>query len=143
MSVDTPIKVNGIEELIDSFVLHLPFEPEVKQYYIQLTSLNDRLVSFYEDVQFEIQRQNVEIGINEKVKENMDEAQKNYYLREKLKVIKDELGDYDDSDDILRFKYLLDKSKMPVEFQVKIEKEINKLSKIPPMAAEHNEVQII
>lgn len=95
------LNVNSIEELIDLLVYKIPFEAHVKQYYLSLRSLQQRVDTFYEDIKIESQKMIIENDINSKLKQNLDESQKNYYLKEKMKVLKEELGEDTSNNDVL------------------------------------------
>lgn len=130
------LTAGSMEELLDILVYFVTFPANVKQKYIEIRSLKKRVNEFYNDLLVEKQRATIEESINIKIKENIDETQKNFYLKEKMKAIKEELGEEDDYLDILVSK--LEKSKMPQDFKEKIAKEISKLEKISQMSPEYN-----
>ena len=66
----------------------------------------------------------------------MNEAQKAYYLKEKISALKEELGDYSQDDDILELVDKMKEANLPEEVQKKLENEVKKLSKMQPFSAE-------
>ena len=66
----------------------------------------------------------------------MNEAQKAYYIKEKITAMKEELGDYSQDDDMLDLVEKLKKAKLPKEVKQKLDVEMKKLSKMPPFSAE-------
>ncbi|MBR0307616.1 MAG: endopeptidase La, partial [Mogibacterium sp.] len=77
--------------------------------------------------------------INNRVVKNMNRGQREYYLREQLHVIKEELGEEEDSDDDVRqWKEKLDELALDEKIDTKIRKEIDKFSKMPAMTPEAN-----
>lgn len=74
--------------------------------------------------------------ISLKVKERSDRSQREYYLNEQLRVIREELGDDGDSD-IVEYKKLVLESKMPETVKEKLLKEVSKLGKMPISSAEY------
>ena len=90
--------------LADQFAQYFPLPLEKKQELLETTHVNDRLLLIIRELEKERQLSTIENSINEKVKERIDESQKEYYLREKLRAIKEELGDVsnqsDDSEDL-------------------------------------------
>ena len=85
--------------------------------------------------EIEIQKLNKKIG--DKVKANIDKSQRDYYLREELKLIKEELGEYeDDEEDLDEYKEKILKLNLPEDSEVKLMKELSKLSKLNPTSPE-------
>ena len=77
--------------------------------------------------------------INNRVVKNMNRGQKEYYLREQLQVIKEELGEDEDIDDEVRqWKEKLDELKLEEKTDTKVRKEIDKFSKMSPMSPDAN-----
>ena len=83
----------GGEFLSDKAVQGLPLDIERKQQYLETLGVNDRLMMLLQDMAKEKKMSEVEQQINETVKERIDQGQKDYYLREKMNVIREELGD--------------------------------------------------
>ena len=131
------LKVTSMEELIDTFIFRLPFDVHIKQSYLSMRSLRKRVSSFYEDIKYEGQRLFLDNEINKKLKDQIDENQKNYYLKEKLKILKEELGEQED-DEINSLEKRIKTKEMPKEFKEKLEKEYIKLKKTPNFSAEYN-----
>ncbi len=75
-----------------------------------------------------------ELGIHKKVRENLNRNQKEYYLREQINVIRDELGDADD--EIAEYHEKILTAKLPAEVEAKLHKETDRLAKLPFGSAE-------
>ena len=88
-------------------------------------------------VEKEINRQKLESTLNRQVNENITKSQREFYIREKIKLLKKELnelsGNTSESDNISK---VLDKKWFPKEIKDKIEEELKKLEAMPPMSAE-------
>ncbi|MFO7612325.1 MAG: endopeptidase La [Clostridia bacterium] len=97
-----------------------------------------RITKLLPIVHNEIQILELERDISSKVKGQIDEMQKQYYLKEQLKIIREELGEDEGEteDDIQEYFNQLDKRDYPVEVKDKIEKEIGRLVKMSPISAE-------
>ncbi|MGB3366404.1 MAG: endopeptidase La, partial [Acidaminobacteraceae bacterium] len=101
-----------------------------------------RLEVLYELLLNEIEILEVEKNINDKVRKQINKLQKEYYLREQMKVIREELGeDYDPDDEITELKDKLDKIKAPKAVKEKVGKEIDKLARLSPSSAESGVVR--
>ena len=78
-----------------------------------------------------------ELGIHQKVKEKMDDNQRQYYMREQIKVLQEELGEGEDGDEeIVEYMTRILKADLPEAVTEKLVKETNKLSKMPYASAE-------
>ena len=97
-----------------------------------------RLSKLLPVIHSEIQILELEKDISSKVKGQIDEMQKQYYLKEQLKVIREELGEGDgeSDDDIMEYYDQLEKRDYPVEVKEKIEKELKRLVRMNPISAE-------
>lgn len=100
-----------------------------------------RLESLKSILSKEIEMLEIEEKINLKVKEGLDKTQKEYFLREQLSVIKKELGDDEDEDEISSFESKLKKLKIPKSSKEKIQKEINRLENLPPQSPENQVIR--
>ena len=79
--------------LSDKAAQIFPMSPERKQAYLETVGINDRLMMLLEDIEKEKQLTEVEKRINETVKERIDQNQKDFYLREKISALQDQLTD--------------------------------------------------
>ncbi|MGE5414011.1 MAG: endopeptidase La, partial [Syntrophomonadaceae bacterium] len=85
----------------------------------------------------EIDKVNIDRRINNKVKKQMEKAQKEYYLNEKIKAIHQELGRKDDrTDEVEDLKKKIETAGMPKEVREKAEQELRRLEAMPPVSAE-------
>lgn len=111
---------------------------EIEKYkYLRELNLNLRLKMILEDIARQKMVSELEQHINEEVKRSIDESQKEYYLREKMRAIQSELGDKarkEDEVDELRTKIL--EAKMPKDIEEKALQELQRYSSTPPAMAE-------
>ncbi|MDY0210011.1 MAG: endopeptidase La [Acholeplasma sp.] len=125
------------EKLVDTVVFGLRGNEPDKYKYVKEVKLNARLKLVLEDIAKQKMVSELEQHINEEVKKSIDESQKEYYLREKMRAIQNELGDKarkEDEVDELRDKIL--KAKMPKEIEEKALQELARFSSTPPAMAE-------
>ncbi len=87
------------QQLADQFAQYYPLTIDKKQELLETYNINDRLLKVIQEMEYEKELAMIETGINDKVKEKIDEGQREYYLRERLKAIKEELGDVSSSED--------------------------------------------
>ncbi len=109
-----------------------------KQQVLQENNVTRRLELMLDLIKEELEGLYNEISMHKKVRERIDENQRDYYLREQLKVIKEELGETADEedDDIAQYINAINKKKLPEEVKTKLLKEASKLSKTPYSSAE-------
>lgn len=86
------------DELADIIAFHLNISLDKRQRYVDTVDVNDRLMHVIEDMNAEIEISKIENEIESQVKQSIEESQKEYYLREKMRVIKEELGDKQSKD---------------------------------------------
>lgn len=111
---------------------------EMSKYkYLESLDINDRLQYLLEDIARQKMVSNLERQINEEVRKNIDESQKEYYLREKMRAIQNELGDKAKKDeDIEKLRDAILKAKMPKDVEEKALQELQRYSSMSPMMAE-------
>jgi ATP-dependent Lon protease len=81
----------------------------------------------------------IETQLSKKIKNRVDEQQREYYLREKLKAIKDELGDMDgEGDDLQKYRKRLEDEPFPENIKNRILQEINRAEGMPAASSESN-----
>lgn len=86
-------------ELADQFANYFPMPYDHKQKLLEELNINQRLLMILREIETERQLNVIEGDISQKVKERIDENQKEYFLREKMRVIKEELGDVSNKDE--------------------------------------------
>lgn len=131
---------NNVEEpgrLADIITAHLNLKVEEKQEILESFDPALRLKKIADILNRELEIMMVEKKIRGQVRKQMEQIQKEYYLREQMKAIQKELGDSDDRlEELEELKKAVAKARMPEEAREKSEKEIYKLSKMPPGSAE-------
>ncbi len=133
--------VNNIKSpsiLADLIASNLNISTPEKQGILETVDVRERLTKVHLILNKEVQVLELGNKIQSQVKEDMDRTQREYYLREQLKAIKKELGELDDhSSEIKELREKIKKAKMPPEVVTAAEKELDRLSKIPPASAEY------
>jgi ATP-dependent Lon protease len=132
--------VDSIEDqrkLVDVISAHLPLGADEKQAILECKSLNERIERILEIMNREIELAELEKEINARVKTRMSQAQRNYYLGEKVKEIQTEMGQGEEgADDLAELEEAVKKKKLPALAREKLTKEFKKLKSMPPMSAE-------
>lgn len=128
------LTVTDIEEpgkLADVITSYLILKQENKQELLEAIDPVDRLKKLLEIMAREIDILKIERKIGMRVKRKIDKMQKEYYLREQLKVIQEELGDRDGIQaEIEEYKKKIDKAKLPKEAKDKAMYELSRLEKL-------------
>lgn len=140
LSVDTIRNIITMDkpgEMADAIASNIQLKLEDKQRILSSFDEEERLLMVINILKSEIEVLHVQKDILEKVKKNIDQSQKEYYLREQLKIIQNELGDKDGiQGEINGYKERLNKINPPKEVKEKIEKEFQRMIKIPSTSAE-------
>ncbi|MCG8540962.1 MAG: endopeptidase La [Clostridia bacterium] len=140
ISPEVMISISSIEEagrLADVIASHMVLKTEQKQEILEAFEPKDRLEVLYKILLKEIEILEVEKEINTKVRRRINRLQKEYYLKEQLKAIKEELGEDGEYDDEIEEMYdKVSKAKLPKKVEEKVYKEIDRLSKLSPGSAE-------
>ncbi len=117
--------INDIDKLTDVVVLYLPINSERKQEYLKENSATLRVKMILDDINSDIEILKLEQDIEASVATSLEESQKEFVLREKIKAIKKELGEESQSEiDILREK--IDDLECPKKVKDKLYVELNK-----------------
>src|SRR5205823_2417423 len=133
--VGTIVNIVQSLKLADTVGANLQLTIEEKQELLEIFDPIDRLTRVAEVLDIEIEKLNVDRTIQGRVKRQMERAQKEYYLNEKIKAIQKELGRGEKSEfDELKKK--IDGAGMPKEVRDKAVQELKKLEAMPPMSAE-------
>ena len=114
-----------------------PFSLEKRQELLETSGINDRLYMILREMESEKELSKIENEINEKVKARIEESQKEYYLREKMRAIKEELGDIPDNDkDVDEIRKRLDEYPYPEAIKAKIKDELSRYEMLPQASGE-------
>jgi len=126
----------------DLFASYLLSSTKQKQKILEENNLKIRLKKLTEYLGEELKRFEVQSQIRDKVQKEVGKTQREYYLRQQLKAIKNELGEFDESIALTKeLEKKLQKKKMPKEVNDKVLKEIERLEDIPSMSPEHSYVR--
>jgi ATP-dependent Lon protease len=138
LNYDTMIAAVRVEDpgkLSDAIAANLQIPVEEKQELLELFEPIERLNRIADILEVEIEKLNVDRSINTRVKRQMERAQKEYYLNEKLKAIQKELG-RGEANEIEQLKKKIETSGMPEGPMEKAMQELKRLEMMPPMSAE-------
>ena len=131
------LKIDDPERFADTLSAHLAVTTAEKQLLLEAESTYERLQKLQDLLEVEIDKVNIDRRINNKVKKQMEKAQKEYYLNEKIKAIHQELGRKDDrTDEVEDLKKKIETSGMPKEVREKADQELRRLEAMPPVSAE-------
>ena len=123
--------------LTDQFAQFFPFDIAVKQQLLEELNLNKRMLIIINELEKQLKMNEIEADINDKVKESIDGSQKEYYLREKLKAIKEELGDVSNfSDDTQELRDKIENNPYPEHVKQKAREELKRYEMIPQGSGE-------
>lgn len=126
-----------VSKVPDIIVGYLPLSLTEKEELLEMAPLKLRLRKLYEILVREQEIADVAKNISDQVHQQVEQNQKEYYLREQIKAISKELGENEDVQaEIADYKEQMSKLKMPQNVAEKINKELGRLAKMPPMTPE-------
>ena len=125
-----------LEVFVDHLATHLPFSLQNKQKLLEEMDLKRRCELMLVLLEQELRLAYLRLDIQEKVKENIDDNQREYMLREQLKVIREELGETNIADEADEFLRSLSEMEAGEEVKDKIKKEISRFQAMGNSAAE-------
>ncbi len=130
LQIEDPVR------LTDSIASHLKIGVEEKQSILEVFTLHERLMKLIEVIEIELDKLQIDRAIQSRVKKQMEKAQKEYYLNEKIKAINKELGRKDEKAELDELKKKIDSSGMTPDAHSKAMSELRRLEQMPPMSAE-------
>ena len=137
--IDQVMNSEDASELADQIAFILPINTKVRQSILDELSVSRRLNMVVGILNTELQINDIENSINNQVRQQMEKAQKEYFLREKIRIIHDELGDKMDPDqEANELREQLEALGLPEEIHTRIDKEITRYSRMPQMMPESN-----
>ena len=129
------VRVEDVGKFTDTVAANLSLGVEEKQELLEIFDPVDRLTRLADLLDLEIEKLNVDRTIQGRVKRQMERAQREYYLNEKIKAIQKELGRNEESE-IEELKKKIDSAGMTQDAHEKAHSELKRLELMPPMSAE-------
>ena len=129
-------EMEDLQKLMDMLANNLPLRYEEKQKILEAISLTERYEVLMAQLLMEIEVTAIKNDLQKKVKERVDKNQKEYILREQMKVIREELGEDNTESDAEGYLEALKKLKADKEVKDKIRKEIDRFKNISPNSSE-------
>jgi ATP-dependent Lon protease len=131
------VRVEDPGKLADTIASHLVVSVDEKQNLLEIISPLERLNRISGILEAEVDKLQVDRRIQSRVKKQMEKAQKEYYLNEKMKAIQKELGRKDEKgNEVDDLKKKIEQAKMPKDVEEKASQELKRLEAMPPMSAE-------
>ncbi len=131
------VNIMDPSELADSIMVIMPTELKMRQSVLEELDVAQRLNMVIGVLNTELQISDLENNINNRVRQQMEKQQKEYFLREKIKTIHEELGDKVDPDEEANeLRTQLEALHVPEEVHTRITKEIDRYSRMPQMMPE-------
>lgn len=145
ISPETYASVADIEDpgyLADVIASHLPLKIKEKQIILETLDVEERLGKLAEILTNEKEVLDLEHKIGMRVKHSMEKTQKEYYLREQMKAIQQELGEKEGkTGEIGEFKEQIEQSTMPENVRETALKELDRYEKVPSSSAESSVIR--
>ncbi|MBL0731646.1 MAG: endopeptidase La [Desulfosarcina sp.] len=135
--------IADLSRLTDTVASHFAFPIADKLRLLETHAVTDRLNLLLDLMKVEIEIFRVDAKVKDRVKDQMATSQKNYYLNEKIRAIKKEMGEQDAPyEELAELEEQIKKAKLPEEAREKAEHEFKKLKLMPPMSAEATVVRV-
>ncbi len=130
--ISPTIDIENPARLSDIIIAQLDIDIEEKYKALEELNIKKRLELTNEYLNKESDILEIKNKIQDKIKKGMDETQREYFLREQLKAIQDELGiNFENEEEVERYKEKISESKYPEKVQEIVLKEIDRLAKVP------------
>lgn len=126
------------ESLVDTSAAYINLDLEKSQDLLETLDAFERLTKFHGILKREIELLSIERKIDKEVKSNMNKVQREYYLKEQLKVIHKELGDGAEEDTLLEYEEKIEEANLPDHVREKALKEVSRLSKLTSATPEYS-----
>ncbi|MDY3917460.1 MAG: endopeptidase La [Candidatus Limivivens sp.] len=124
------LEINDLSSLVDQICINIPLYYEQKQRLLEAVSLTDRFDLLCVVLANEVEVMKIKADIQEKVKARIDKNQKEYILREQLKLIREELGEDNTVSDADHYQEELKKLQASPEVKERIAKEITRFKSV-------------
>lgn len=131
------INLEDPSRLADLITSYMVIDTAIKQDLLETVNVDERITKLADILTKEISLFEVDKKLNVKVQDHIERIQKEYYLKEKIKAIREELGDYDEnSSDIDEYRKKINLIGLPPEVKTKAIRELSRLEKIPSISSE-------
>ena len=129
--------VSSLSRLSDIIAFELPIDYYSKVRYVQICNPMNRVKSIIQDLNREMETVKIENMLEDNLKERLDEEQKNYILKEKIKLIKEEINEVDIKDnDIEKLNLKIENSEYPEVIKNRLSEELNRYELTSPTSPE-------
>ena len=127
------------EMITDQFAQYFPMSVPAKQKILETADVNERMILIITELEKQQRMAEIDSTINQKVKEHIDESQKEYFLREKIKTIQEELGDTaGNASDIEKMRQMIKDNPYPQHVKDRLTEELRRYEMLQPGSAEAN-----
>ena len=125
--LNTALNIDNIENFINFVVTHIPLPFNKKVLYLNEESNIERADMLLSDIEEDVEISEIERQIDDKVTQQLDNSQREFILREKIRVIKEELGDISDKDsESSKFRNKIDNLKCPKKVKDRLYQELSR-----------------
>lgn len=134
--------INDYQRLADTVSAHIVQKNDQKQTILESESVKKQLLNLIDLLNSEVEILKIEQRIDGTVRESLSRSQREYYLQQQLKAIREELGQYDDTTgEIDELQTKLESLNSPTAVRARVEEELKKLAKMHPYSAESGVVR--
>ncbi len=130
------LQTEDADQYADILAAHMTLPTTEKQKLLEITQPFERLQRINDILDVEIEKLNIDRRLSARVKKQMEKAQREYYLSEKIKAINEELGRNDNQEELKKLKEDVESSGMTDEAKEKALSEVRRLEGMPPVSAE-------
>jgi ATP-dependent Lon protease len=140
--VTAALNIDDPKQLVYLVATNLRMEPEEKQKLIERETVKEKLEQLNAFISKELEVLELGKKLQSEVQEEMSKSQRDYYLREQIKAIQKELGESSETEaEVNELRAKIDKAGMPEEAEREARREVDRLSKLPPAAAEYGVIK--
>ena len=139
--VSNALNVEDPLQLVYSIATYVRIDPEDAQLLLEMDNVGDKIRHLLKLITKEFDVLSLGRKIQEDAQQEMEKSQRDYYLREQMKVIQRELEEDEDQHEIEKFRRLIEEANMPKEARKEAERELNRLSKLSVAAAEYGVIR--
>ncbi|WP_201541218.1 endopeptidase La [Psychrobacter faecalis] len=138
-------RIDDLLELVYFISTRVSMDLDIKQSFLEEDDIKTHINTLTEYLVKQSAEQNIEQDIQDAVRQQMEDNQREYFLNEKMKAIKNELSDMNDGafdeDDVAELEQRLEDTDLPEDVRKKAEQELKKLKMMPPASSESSVVR--